>query len=66
VTLGELAELVRATLGRGDIVVEDGHDPLDDWQHRLDDTAIARDLGFHPRVALPEGISRYAAWLGER
>jgi UDP-glucuronate 4-epimerase len=66
VTLGELAALVRATLGKGDIVVEDGADPLDDLQHRLDVTAIARDLGFHPRVALPEGISRYAAWLSER
>jgi nucleoside-diphosphate-sugar epimerase len=66
VTLGELAKLVRAALGRGDIVVEDGPDPLDDLQHRLDISAIARDLGFHPKVTLPEGISRYAAWLGER
>ena len=66
VTIGELAELVRAALGRGDIVVEDGPDPLDDLQHRLDISAIARDLGFHPKVTLPEGISRYAAWLRER
>jgi UDP-glucuronate 4-epimerase len=66
VTLGELAGLVRAALGGGDIVVEAGPDPLDDLQHRLDISAIARDLGFHPKVALPEGISRYAAWLGDR
>jgi UDP-glucuronate 4-epimerase len=66
VTIGELAELVRATLGRGDIVVEQGPDPLGDLQHRFDTSAIARDLGFHAKVTLPEGISRYAAWLGER
>jgi UDP-glucuronate 4-epimerase len=66
VTLGELGKLICAVLGRGDIAVEQGPDPLGDLQHRFDISAIARDLGFHPKVTLPEGISRYAAWLGER
>jgi nucleoside-diphosphate-sugar epimerase len=63
VTLGELGALLTKVLGKGDISAAPGPDPLDDYHHPMDITAIERDLGFAPKVGLPEGISRYASWL---
>jgi nucleoside-diphosphate-sugar epimerase len=63
VTLGELGALVTKVLGKGDIWAAPGPDPLDDYQHSMDITAIERDLGFAPKVGLPEGVARYAGWL---
>lgn len=62
-TLGEIGDQVRAVLGGGDIAIGPGADPLDDYQHRFDISAIAADLGYRPGVALPDGIRSYAAWL---
>ncbi|SHO66605.1 UDP-glucose 4-epimerase [Pseudoxanthobacter soli DSM 19599] len=65
-TIGEVAEVVGRVLPGADIDVAPGPDPLDDYQHRFDTTAIARDLGFVPRHTLEDGVRAYAAWLADR
>jgi len=65
-TLGEIAGLVSRLMDGTDIGLEPGPDPMDDVQHRFDISAIHRDLGFKPRVALEDGIRSYAAWLAAR
>lgn len=62
-TIGEIAQIVRRVVGQADIDVAPGPDPLDDFQHRFDISAIARDLGFHPSRSLEDGIAAYSQWL---
>lgn len=62
-TIGEVAEVVRQVLSHADIHIQPGPDPLDDYQHCFDISAIERDLGFHPRISLEEGVDAYAQWL---
>lgn len=62
-TLGDLAGIVRALLPEADIALRPGPDPLDDYHHLFDIRAIARDLGFRPRISLRDGILSYAEWL---
>lgn len=65
-TIGEISHMVAQLLPGSDIEVAPGPDPLDDYQHRFDTTAIASDLGFQPRHTLESGIGAYAEWLAER
>jgi UDP-glucuronate 4-epimerase len=65
-TLGEIGSQIRDVLGTGDIEIGPGADPLDDYQHRFDISAIAADLGYRPRIALRDGIRSYAAWLAHQ
>jgi UDP-glucuronate 4-epimerase len=65
-TIGELGRTVARLLPGADIEVSPGPDPLDDYQHRFDTTAIATDLGFRPRHTLEAGIRAYAEWLEAR
>ncbi|MEZ0212125.1 MAG: NAD-dependent epimerase/dehydratase family protein [Xanthobacteraceae bacterium] len=66
VTIDGVADVVRRVFPTADIEVAPGPDPLDDYQHRFDITAIGRDLGFVPRHTLEAGIRAYAAWLADR
>jgi nucleoside-diphosphate-sugar epimerase len=65
-TLGAIAGIVAAAVGGAEIAIGDGADPDDDVQHPFDISAIARDLGYRPRIALADGIRSYAAWLAAR
>lgn len=62
-TLNEIAQLVASIHGNADIELADGSDPLDDYQHRLDISAIGQDLGFVPQISLEDGIRSYSGWL---
>jgi UDP-glucuronate 4-epimerase len=65
-SLGDIAGLTAGLLDRSDVELADGPDPLDDYQHRFDISAIARDLGFKPKLSLEEGIGGYIGWLKAR
>ncbi|MDQ1195058.1 NAD(P)-dependent oxidoreductase [Agrobacterium sp. SORGH_AS 787] len=65
-TIGEIAETVRTVLPQANITVDHGPDPLDDFQHRFDISAIQGDLGFAPRFSLEDGIRSYSTWLQSR
>lgn len=65
-TLGQIADVVRAQFPQADISLGAGADPLDDVQHEFDISAAARDLGYAPRYDLAAGIRDYAAWLAGR
>ena len=65
-TLGEIAGVVRKVMPEADIEVADGPDPVDDRQERFDITAATRDLGYHPKVSLEDGIRAYREWLQAR
>ncbi|MDP9072041.1 MAG: SDR family oxidoreductase [Actinomycetota bacterium] len=63
VTVGRLAELVLDVTGSSSEVVRRPL-PVDDPTRRRPDISLARrTLGWEPRVALAEGLSRTAAWL---
>ncbi|SNB73114.1 UDP-glucose 4-epimerase [Arboricoccus pini] len=62
-TIGEVRDLVVEIWPKAQIEVAPGADPHDSYQHRFDSTAIARDLGFEPRMTLEQGIKAYATWL---
>ncbi|MBS76188.1 NAD-dependent epimerase/dehydratase family protein [Variovorax sp.] len=66
VTLGELAELVRGVFPNADIVLQQGPDPVDEFQDRFSIEAAQRDLGYEPRVSLEQGIRSYAEWIDAR
>lgn len=60
----ELARLVRERSGRGERVpvrVLETDEPREQVYATLD--RARRELGFSPRVALPEGLDRYLVWL---
>ncbi|WP_062227537.1 NAD-dependent epimerase/dehydratase family protein [Aureimonas frigidaquae] len=65
-TIDAIAGLVEKQFTQARIEVPEGPDPLDDYQHRFDITAIAQDLGFVPSRTLDEGIAAYADWLAHR
>ncbi len=65
-TFAEIADVVRKVLPGAKISVDAGRDPVDDVQARFDISAAARDLGYHPRIGLEDGIRSYAAWLAGR
>ncbi len=62
-TIGEVGQAVTRALDSARIEAAPGPDPLDDYQHRFDISAIARDLGYHPRRSFEEGVKTYADWL---
>jgi nucleoside-diphosphate-sugar epimerase len=62
-TIGQVADVVRAIVPKADITLADGPDPFDDYQHRFDVSAIQRDLGFRPAYGLEAGIRAYKKWL---
>jgi len=62
-TIQEVAEIVRSVVPTADLEVENGPDPIDDVQGKLDISAVERDLGYHPKYSLEEGIRTYLAWL---
>jgi len=66
VTLGELAQLVRHVLPKADIVLQQGPDPVDEFQEQFSIEAARRDLGYEPRVSLEQGIRSYAEWIEAR
>ncbi|UHD45953.1 NAD(P)-dependent oxidoreductase [Aureimonas altamirensis] len=63
-TIDAIAALVEGMFPGARIEVAEGPDPLDDYQHRFDITAIAEDLDFVPSRTLEAGIIAYADWLG--
>ena len=65
-TLGEIAGVVRKVMPEADIEVAKGPDPVDDRQERFDISAATRDLGYHPKVSLEDGIRAYRDWLKAR
>ena len=62
VSLSDAAALVRSAVPGAAIEVGPGFWHLD-RQGEWDITAAERELGYTPRVALADGIARYAAWL---
>lgn len=66
VTLGELAQLVRHVFPKADIVLQQGPDPVDEFQEQFSIEAARRDLGYEPRVSLEQGIRSYAEWIEAR
>ncbi|WP_431514542.1 NAD-dependent epimerase/dehydratase family protein [Variovorax sp. DAIF25] len=66
VTLGELAQLVRRVFPKADIVLQQGPDPVDEFQEKFSIEAARRDLGYEPRVSLEQGIRSYAEWIEAR
>lgn len=62
-TIREVAEIVRSVVPTADIEVENGSDPIDDVQGKLDISAVERDFGYHSKYSLEEGIRIYLAWL---
>ena len=66
VTLGELAQLVRRVFPKADIVLQQGPDPVDEFQEQFSIEAARRDLGYEPRVSLEQGIRSYAEWIEAR
>ncbi len=66
VTLGELAQLVRRVFPTADIVLQQGPDPVDEFQEQFSIEAARRDLGYEPRVSLEQGIRSYAEWIEAR
>jgi UDP-glucuronate 4-epimerase len=66
VTLGELAQLVRHVFPKADIVLQQGPDPVDEFQEQFSIEAARRDLGYEPRVSLEQGIRSYAKWIEAR
>ena len=66
VTLGELAQLVRHVFPTADIVLQQGPDPVDEFQEQFSIEAARRDLGYEPRVSFEQGIRSYAEWLEAR
>lgn len=65
-TLGDVASVVRRVEPGADVTLSDGPDPGDDWQHRFDISAAARDLGWAPRIGLEDGVRTYRDWLRDR
>jgi nucleoside-diphosphate-sugar epimerase len=63
VTLSDIADIVRDIYPAASIELAKGPDPLDEFQDEFDLSAARRDLDYVPRVALAEGIRRYAHWL---
>ncbi|WP_345796263.1 NAD(P)-dependent oxidoreductase [Castellaniella sp. MT123] len=66
VTLGELAALVRRVFPEADIELQNGPDPMDEFQGQFSIQAAQRDFGYEPRVPLELGIRAYAAWIESR
>jgi nucleoside-diphosphate-sugar epimerase len=65
-TLAEMAAEAAAALGPVRVEFDPANDPPEYRVPRLDISAAERDLGFRPRVALRDGIARYARWLETR
>ncbi len=62
-TVLELAEVVRQVTGSSSEVVFEPL-PVDDPSQRRPDITLARQLlGWEPKVTLPDGLARTAAWL---
>ena len=66
VTLGELADVVRQIFPGADIELQNGPDPVDEFQEKFSIEAARRDLGYEPRVSLEQGIRTYATWIKSR
>lgn len=62
-TLGEVADRVKAVFPDADISFGAGGDPFDDRQGLFDIAAAQADFGYVPTIDLETGIRRYAAWL---
>ncbi|MCW2601945.1 MAG: NAD-dependent dehydratase [Pseudonocardiales bacterium] len=60
VTIGDVADLVRAIIPSADIQVDPGPDPVDNDLGQVSIEAIRRDLGWAPRIPLPAGIEAFA------
>lgn len=63
-TIGDVAALVRELIPAARIQVDPGPDPVDNPLGQVSIAAIARDLGFAPRVSLRAGIEAFAAAAG--
>ena len=64
VTIGEVADLVRAVIPSARIQVDPGPDPVDNPLGQVSIEAIRRDLGYVPRVTLQAGIASFAQTAG--
>jgi nucleoside-diphosphate-sugar epimerase len=61
--MNHVLEMIARVIGRQPIVEVDGAQP-GDMRHTYADTSLARqDLGFAPRVGLPEGLAAEFTWL---
>jgi GDP-L-fucose synthase len=64
ISISEVAELVKKTVGfEGDIVFD--HSKPDGTPRKLLDTTRINSVGWHPRIALPDGLKNYYAWFLE-
>lgn len=63
VTLGDIAALIRAVFPAADIELQDGPDPVDEYQGKFSIEAARKDLDYAPRNTLESGIRAYAAWI---
>lgn len=62
VSIRELAEIVRATVGADVEIVWDASRPNGQPRRVLDPSRAARELGFEAKVSLEEGVRRTAEW----
>ena len=62
---GEIVDAVRDAVPGAQITLGEGVDPEDQSHGRFDISAAARALGWQPRVALADGVRRYADWLAQ-
>ena len=62
VAMTRIGEIIRALVPGSEITFEPGASPLVYKREPFDVSAIERDLGFTPRIAIEEGLERYVAW----
>lgn len=61
-SLRELVDRIASALGKTPVVERKPEQP-GDMKHTLADVALAgRELGYAPKVAIPQGIPRFVAW----
>ncbi len=63
VRLEELVRQLGIALGKEPIVRREPHQPGDVQQTWADVSRARAELGYEPKVALPEGLRRFAAWM---
>jgi len=61
----EAAELVRNTLGKGEITAKP-HDPFYPNRDTLNSDKIKKKLGWNPRIDIEQGIPEYIKWFLEQ
>jgi dTDP-L-rhamnose 4-epimerase len=66
VTIRRLAELIGEALSVHLSPVLNGEFRPGEMRHLISDTALIREAGYRPQVALEEGIARYLSWIRQQ